>query len=204
MDTDRFDTLARSLTESGSRRRALATLLGGGLVPVLGRTDGEAKKKKKACGRCQIKKKGKCTQAPDDAPCATGRTCQGGACTCLPGTYFCESQTQETCCTTGQACNSGTCGACPATNAYCDFNTQLVCGIDSGTNGLCSCVTSVEGKTVCSNGFGQCQTQSCETDEECTALLREPAVCVMVVGTGCNNTPCLQQGTTVCIIARCP
>jgi hypothetical protein len=62
----------------------------------------------------------------------------------------------------------------------------------------------VEGTTACSNGAGQCHTQSCETDEECTNLLGEPAVCIAVVGADCSGSPCLQPGTTVCLIARCP
>jgi hypothetical protein len=54
MDADRFDSLSRSLTDTPSRRGALAALLGGSLG-LLGMTETDAKKGKKK----KKKKKGK-------------------------------------------------------------------------------------------------------------------------------------------------
>ena len=47
VDTDRFDNLLRSLSETPSRRGALRALGGLGLAGLFGHADAEAKKKKK-------------------------------------------------------------------------------------------------------------------------------------------------------------
>src|SRR5687767_13492606 len=78
MDGPRFDTLTRSLTTTGSRRRALGGLLLGSLGRLGSRAD-EATAKKKPCPPCKKRKKGKCKKKPDRTAC-NGGTCQGGNC----------------------------------------------------------------------------------------------------------------------------
>ena len=107
MDADRFDALARSLTATGSRRRAL-TALGGslgllGLTHPNGVTAAKSGKCKPACGECEKCKKGdcdkkdgkkhchkgKCKPKPDGTACSGGRACQAGSCVCPSGREFC-------------------------------------------------------------------------------------------------------------------
>ena len=57
MDVDRFDTLARSLSAIGSRRRALALALSGTLVPLLAWDDATAHDTLKKCKKIKDKKK---------------------------------------------------------------------------------------------------------------------------------------------------
>lgn len=98
MDADHFDSLARSLTDARSRRRAIAAALGGalGVLGLLDRDEasaaksGKCKRKPEECetckkGKCQTKngkkscKAGKITPKPDTTPC-TGGSCQSGQC----------------------------------------------------------------------------------------------------------------------------
>ena len=60
MDADRFDTLTRSLTTVGSRRRALALTLGGALAPLLGRGETDAHNVLKKCKKKSGKQKKMC------------------------------------------------------------------------------------------------------------------------------------------------
>lgn len=85
MDDNRFDAAARSLFASTSRRDAARTIVGLALAGSAGTLfapiDGDAKKKKKPCDPCRIKKKGKCKgPKPDGTPC-DGGSCTGGTCT---------------------------------------------------------------------------------------------------------------------------
>src|SRR5215212_893718 len=102
MDADRFDTLARALTDARSRRGALASLLGGTLgLLTLTETAGRHKKHKKkrkpppvgttppvACPEGQKSCRGSClpsNQCCTDGDCPALRpSCQQGACTCPP------------------------------------------------------------------------------------------------------------------------
>ena len=99
MDADRFDTLARSLTAVGSRRRTLAAL---GLLGLADPDEAAAAKTgkcKPTCGECEkckkgdcdkkdgkkVCKKGKCQAKANGTPCSAG-TCQGRRCTSPPST----------------------------------------------------------------------------------------------------------------------
>jgi hypothetical protein len=79
MVIDRFDTLTRSLTTAGSRRRALAAL-GGALGTALSGSvvDGAAAKKK--CPPCKKRKQGTCKKKKPNGSTCPGGTCQGGRC----------------------------------------------------------------------------------------------------------------------------
>lgn len=114
MDPSRFDTLAKSITTTASRRSVLAGLVAGLLAPLLAQDDlsakkgkGKGKKKKKGTagpppggGGCVANCAGKAACADDDcgAPCETcggGQTCGGGGTpgvcggggTCTPNCY---------------------------------------------------------------------------------------------------------------------
>jgi hypothetical protein len=106
MDADRFDALARSLTATGSRRRALTAL--GGSLGLLGMalpneaTAAKTGKCKPKCGECEKCKKGDCKRKngkkrckkgkcqPLTGPaCSGGRVCQAGACVCAGAREFC-------------------------------------------------------------------------------------------------------------------
>lgn len=99
MDADRFDTLTRALTGSGSRRDALAATLGGalGVLGLAAPDDAAAARSAKCkprCGECERCKRGDCKQTKHGkkrcnpgkckakafgTPCSVG-TCQNGSC----------------------------------------------------------------------------------------------------------------------------
>jgi len=161
MDPNRFDTLARSLTDARSRRAALASLLGGTLgllglaeTSAKNRTGndvhGEGKKKKKK------KKKKKApvptTQTPVESSspvsppppavctpsCPNNQTCQTGTCVCPGGGRPCtlDGSCGE-CCLHADCCNGAF--PCPAGSQICrpPVNGNRVCGCPDGTE-LCS------------------------------------------------------------------
>src|SRR5215213_7595949 len=119
MDADQFDTLTRSVTASGSRRRALFAALGGTLG-LLGLDSTEAKKH---CPPCKQLKNGKCKKKrPDGTKCGPCRTCEHGKCTG-------EAATNTTCQGDGK-CYAGECAArptCLANAALCPAATPC-CG----------------------------------------------------------------------------
>jgi hypothetical protein len=80
MDRDRFDALARLLATPGSRRAALGTLLGAGLLG----TNLGAGARKKAKHRDKAKNKAKKRMQRTRAEAAAG-CCKSGACTLGPG-----------------------------------------------------------------------------------------------------------------------
>src|SRR5215207_4919203 len=81
MDVSRFDSLARSLTLVGSRRRTLAGVLLGSLG-LLGSRAEEAAAKEKHCRPCKKRNnQGKCKKKkPDGTVCGPDQVCSGGAC----------------------------------------------------------------------------------------------------------------------------
>jgi hypothetical protein len=162
MDAEQFDTLARSLTDSRSRRRALAAVLGGALGAA-GLAESDARNKKK-CPPCKKRQKGKCRgNQPDGTLCKGGR-CQGGRC-CVPTT--CADRGKDcgnladgcgsilNCgdtCPPPQTCGGGgtpnLCGCVP-TNGACDLNTPAAC-----CDQAC-CLNGIAG-AVCAPGVPSC------------------------------------------------
>jgi hypothetical protein len=163
VDADRFDLLARSLVTSSRRglSRALAGLgIVGGLSPLLGMTDAEAKKKgknKKKKKKCKGKKKcgKKCipkTSCCSSAECGNGGTCVSGTCNCLSGFKPCDGACvpDDQCCpacTGDQECENGEC-VCPLGSHPCNgecISDQLCCtdeecgGIYTCNDGTCLC-----------------------------------------------------------------
>ena len=147
MDPNRFDSLARSLTEARSRRALTAALAGFlGLLGLAAPDDAAAAKSGKCkpkCGECEKCnkgdckrkngtkrcKKGKCKARDNGTACSSGRTCQNGTCVCPPDKpAFCTSQ--NVC---GQCCdNLPCCGktACGPQEPICLAN--LTCGCEDG------------------------------------------------------------------------
>jgi hypothetical protein len=161
LDANRFDTLARSLTAAGSRRRALVALSG-----VLGLTLGasviEEAAAKKPCPPCKKRKKGKCKKKLPEGTACSGGTCQNGTCvaaaspapTCTDGVKngsetdvdcggSCGPCANEQRCLTFTDCQSGVC----APNGTCQSCTDLAGECPAG----CSCG---DGGICYSNGFG--------------------------------------------------
>jgi hypothetical protein len=150
MDADRFDTLARSLTIAGSRRRVLGLLSGvglGGLAPLLHLADAEAGKRKK-----KKKKKKKSTDTPLSTlgpictPRCGGRRCGGNGCggtcgtcaecqTCEPTVGLCPMTLgSDTTPCSGGACCGGAC--CPP---------SCQCGVSGLTDALARLVAQSQG-----------------------------------------------------------
>ena len=145
MDSARFDSLTRSLTRAGSRRRAMAAAIGGALA-VLALADpehavaGNSGKCKPKCADCEtcdkgpchrtqhgkVCKKGKCKPKPNDIPCSGSGKCLNGICnaqpTCKKYLDACDSGNPQFCC-------SGIC------NAFNPFTPTCATGA-AGTNCL--------------------------------------------------------------------
>jgi hypothetical protein len=140
MDGSRFDTLTRSLSLAGSRRRALGGVLLGALSLLGSQTVQEAAKKKKPCPPCKKRKQGKCKKKlPDGTVCREG-TCQGGRCVAaLPPAPSCCGGPSCPRCANGQSCANGNdCISARCVTGRCQGcagNDQ--CGSDA--NGACTC-----------------------------------------------------------------
>jgi hypothetical protein len=160
MDVHRFDTLVRTCSTPGSRRRLLGLLGSTSLGALLAtsvdhdadaRNNNKNKKCKKKCGECQQCKKGRkdtCKPKPDGTLCSTG-SCNNGACGC-PADQVCVIS--EICCP-DPLVTSG--------------NTELC----ESTGNLCSCTG---GTTLCIFGggeFGDCceAGETCDPDDGCVA-----------------------------------
>jgi hypothetical protein len=117
MDGSRFDTLARTLSTTGSRRRALAGLVAGSLGLVALRAEETAAKKGKGKKRKKRKKKS------PSLTCPSGYTACGQQCFDLrDNTQHCG--TCATVCSPGKDCCNGVC-----TNLQDDDNNCLTCGV---------------------------------------------------------------------------
>jgi hypothetical protein len=108
MDSTQFTYLMRAFTVTPTRRdvaRALTGLTLSGALASAWRDDGAAKKKKrKKCGPCQTRRKGRCKgNKPDDAACNGDGRCFAGVCNPRPTCLGFGSSCQE-----GECC-SGTC-----------------------------------------------------------------------------------------------
>ncbi len=114
MDNNRFDTLARILATTPTRRRSLGLLAGvglGGLSTLLGSPHGEVgeagkrnRKQKRKRERRRNRNQPQTPQSPPPEPCADGtKVCAG---TCIPTGNCCT----DTDCPGTQVCRAGACG----------------------------------------------------------------------------------------------
>ena len=136
MDAERFDSLVRFLSHTGSRRRALAAASGvfSGVVGAASVDEAAAKKK---CPPCKKRnKQGRCKKKKPNGTACPGGTCQGGRC--------CVAESPATTC--ARAC------ATVRTN-NCGQAVACVCasGQDCLGNGTCA-GTCAFGGTDCPTG----------------------------------------------------
>ena len=204
MDHHRFDTLTRSLTTTGSRRRALTVALSGafgvlGLVPA---DDAAAAKK---CPPCKKRKQGKCKKTLPDGTACSGGTCQGGSCVRTPSppssrcTPECSGKTcgDDGCdgfcgsCTAPETCHGGTCCRPDCNGKDCgDDGCGGSCGPCTGgtcqdQDGVCACPQDKCG--------GVCQVPCSE--------VRNPFTCACCLS---NATSCdLNPAYTQCCSGMC-
>jgi hypothetical protein len=183
MDANRFDSLTRSLSAAGSRRRALALAVSGALAPLvgLGETDARSKlkkskkidnkKRRKKCikkakgasNACQDKKK---NGSESDIDC-------GGTCPRCAVGKTCNSRAD---CTSAR-CDGGTCTSCA-------LNTD--CGLDTDGN-TCFCRPTEAGEKFCTRQLckffmgGTCA--DCLPGEQC-----------LVAGAGADRECCIPCG----------
>ena len=209
MDADRFDALARGIARAASRRTLLRTAALALAAPLARPAEDAAAKRQCSFSRCGGRRRccsgltccggdcvdltwnqfhcGACGTACDLA----GETCRDGACSCL------GPSCGDACCGADEACldpGASACGECPAggtleDGAACGLNPEFY-------DPACTCVTSVDGVTVCTSGWGVCV--DCESDRECTLALGAQAVCVPAAG------PCARwRATRACVEAAC-
>jgi hypothetical protein len=183
MDCDRFDTLARSLTSTGSRRRALAAILGGSwrLLGWHGGEDAAAHNPLKSCKKKSGKQKKTCVKkakrhnathatpaiAPPP-PCQNGVKdgtesdvdC-GGTCPRCALNKTCSSR--DDCATA--LCSGQTCVACAS---------RFECGTGA-TGGDCFCSSVVGGgPKVCHEGDSTGGVSRCDACPAGTVCVLEP------------------------------
>jgi hypothetical protein len=159
MDGDRFDSLARSLSAAGSRRRAFAIAFSGGQALLgLARPDDavEAKsgKCKPKCGACETCQKGNCKRKNGKKQCKKGK---------------CKPRKGVVDCPAGQLRNPVTCGCCQVAGQTCP-----VSGANSCCSGLCpggTCESRVSG-APCAFG-AECGTGVCRNGVCACSELRE-------------------------------
>jgi hypothetical protein len=177
MDAERFDTLARIISTAGSRRRAVATAVGGALT-LFGLVDSHeaAAKKKKACPPCKKRKKGKCKgKLPDGTGCPGG-SCRAGSCiaasppppppcaaTGCPYGDVCQGQVCVNClgapCVNNGQCCTNFCAAFTACAcAFGNFGPDFGCTSNAQCcNGSCNLAT---GKCDCDPAGSPCTDSS--------------------------------------------
>jgi hypothetical protein len=212
MDADRFDTLARSFTATGTRRRALAGL--GGALGLLGLAHpddvvaAKSGKCKPKCDECEKCDKGKCERKNGEKRCKKGKCkpkAAGTSCTAFAG-GLCQNGTcvnvradEASCgrlgnaCGPTQVCQDGSCfsrSTCPATiTSLCTSGTECASGSD------CFCARSAEGNVLCLQNETLGPTPPpCQTSADCP-----PGEACVDIG-GCGSFP---DGTKTCM-APCP
>src|SRR5688500_8295311 len=179
MDGTRFDRLTRTLTTTGSRRRALGGLLSGALGVLSSGAEHTTAKKKKPCPPCKKRKQGKCKKKLPDGTACAGGICQNGNCvaqgagggsrqpppppagTCIDGVKN-GSETGVDCggecfrCGLGETCASRD----DCQNAHCLNGTCQQCTADS------QCPDDAHGACVC-DIFRVCRQRDGITANNC-------------------------------------
>ena len=131
MDADRFDTLARALQTTPTRRLTLGALTALGLASILGDAEIDAKKKGGGKKGGKKKKKERCKLVGRE--CCSDSDCSGGK-TCCERAYCGECCSQEDCDAfyPGQSltCSQrATCDDCSPEGALC--SNDIECCSDS-------------------------------------------------------------------------
>jgi hypothetical protein len=175
MDSERFDGLVRSFSQSRSRRQALRTLAGvaAGAVALGGAAAVEAGRCKNGTALCG-KGKNACVDKQTDVnhcgscgnQCGTGSNnglpcCHEGRCTSLNDPHTCGN-CDNNCfdryppsqCIASVSCQSQTCNAVINTNGSCNGG----CGSCNSISGACD---PLPNGTPCDGGSGTCTGGGC-------------------------------------------
>jgi hypothetical protein len=187
MDGTRFDSLARSLTTPGSRRRALAVAFTGalgllGLEAPIETSAGKSGKCLPECSECQTCQKGNCKKKNGKTRCDRGK---------------CKAKT------TGTPCGGGSCqsGSCVAAAALPPGPT-CTDGAKNGNETVIDCAR-------CAN------RQGCATRDDCAGALCSAGTCqecssnpdncgTDTDGTACACTFAAQINASVCLRIKKP
>lgn len=197
MDADRFDALARALTDPTSRRGILGGLLGGaavGLWPAVGMAKSKNKKqaRKKKKKRCQRECDG-CCGGNGGYQCALGTQVDacgkgGEACRdCSASDRLCEDQ--RCCRLAGSGCgfDNDCCGNAQCRNEVCCVAGGERCGGGCPQNGACAnCCNGTCTNGECCGAIGA----ACRQDEDCCA---DDVLCLSGV---CKKDSACPQGCT--------
>lgn len=197
MDANRFDSIARVVTAAGSRRGALAALLGGTLVPLLGPLDAASKKRKGKKGKKKKKKgQGQCA-APTQGCSSTSECCGELVCgsddaCCAPIPTPCASH-EECCLGLCQTDGEGRPRCCVPDGSPCGALDRLCCSLNCLPNGTCA---ATDPGPTCLGPGGVCE----DTDECCGELICFGAIneCCAPLGGVClsNDECCLGECQT--------
>lgn len=196
MDGSTFDTLTRTMTTAGSRRRAIGVLSAGTLGLLATRTE-EAAAKKKPCPPCKKRKDGKCKKKKPDGRLCAGGTCHGGKCIAAPGpsptcsdgiTNGTESDVDcgGSCsrCTNGKSCV----GRDDCIGALCINNVCTSCSAIGN-----ECFSDAHGDCTCRNGIiGPVCTSSKTLDKNVPCTSCPP-----------GTTACTNEGPDVFCFGPC-
>jgi len=176
MDGSRFDSLTRSLSTAGSRRRALSGLLAG-LLSFLGEPHGAEDVLAGKGKRKRAKKKGNKKKRPCGG-CSGGTICCGSQCvSVLTDPNNCGSCGTQ--CDVDEACSNGQCTRCEFPLSVC--GTQCV-NLNTDANNCGACGAPCPKDPVNPRRDLQCQNRQC--------------VCT---GTFCQNGRCCPAGYSVCV-----
>jgi hypothetical protein len=176
MDDNRFDALARLLSNPSSRRSAVS-LTAGGILGALATAAATAKKRKrkckKKCGPCRKCRHGKCKPKPNGTPCGACQICTAGQCGNAPDNTPCDDGNP---CTVSDVCTNGVCDGTPG-------NQGQICG------------TSTHGGTAIRCCNGACPDPNCvpsgDTDVSC-AIVNDclALACCAQQSASCNPGGC--------------
>ncbi len=169
MDADRIDRLSRAAARVLSRR-AIAGVLGVGVLALPGPADARQKKRKKR----KVKR--------NEFGCVNvGRFCKSNG-QCCSG--ICGGKNKKG----KKRCRAHDSGGCQAGQDVC-AGTTVPCTTATGDAGLCVRTTGDAG--YCSFS-GRCTTPSCQKDADCQDLCGPQAACIVCEG-DCHS------GRTVCV-----
>lgn len=178
MDTRYFDDLVRLAATSRSRRSVAGLWIGGMLgASEFERAGARKKRKKKPCGPCQLRKKGKCKGTQPDGSACPGGSCLAGSCATLPPPPSppsppappspppppCQGKPDLTVCGEGKACSGGVCAEGPP-NCYVGYCSGLPLSCCGGFDCAGDCLPVGPG--------GECNVSSdCTADLTCVGFV---------------------------------
>jgi hypothetical protein len=214
VDAHRFDRLVRTWH---TRRAALGLAVGLGALLGLAVQDEAAAKRKKKCGSCRRRKRGKCKPKPDETRCGPCKVCQRGRCVALCPPTECSERDEGDVCL--QECDPpcDTCNTCNLDLGQCELVCETEFCIDDFCRVPCDppcgpCSYCEVGECVASCGPEECDDQGrcdipcdpeCDDDEECVA-----GECFPACGQPCGNDEGCVRGSSgnICVklAGNCP